>query len=42
MTVFYTMFRDGSRDYTFTRYLGHLIIPDVDISYWIVPGTLED
>ena len=48
MTVFYSMCgddrygADGRRDYTFTRYLGNIIFDDLDISYWIIPGTFVD
>jgi hypothetical protein len=43
MVVFYSMWYDPMHmKYTFTRYLGNLILDDVDISYWAVPGTLED
>ena len=43
MTVFYSIYNeDGTRDYCFTQYLSNIIFPDLDLSYWIVPGTLED
>lgn len=42
MTVFYTMCENKSREYLFTRMLGNIIFDDIDISYWAVPGTLED
>lgn len=42
MTVFYSIFENGNRDYTFTRYMGNIIFEDLDISYWAVPGTLVD
>lgn len=42
MVVFYTV-RDaqGSRSIDFINWLSEVILP-VDISYWAVPGTLED
>jgi hypothetical protein len=42
MTVFYFKCFDGTREICFTRLLGEVTFPDIDISYWIVPGTLED
>ena len=45
MTVFYSIYNDdGTRDFCFTKYLGNIIFTDLDLSYWIVPGTfnLED
>ena len=42
MTVFYSVRRDGTFEFCFTRLLGNIVIPDVDVSYWVVPGTLED
>lgn len=42
MVVFYSMWYDGGRMVTFTRYMGNCIVEPVDISYWAIPGTLED
>jgi len=43
MTVFYSVRRDGTFEFScFAGLLGNIVIPDVDVSYWIVPGTLED
>lgn len=42
MTVFYSVRRDETYEFCFTRFLGNIIIPDVDVSYWAVPGTLVD
>ena len=42
MTVFYSIYDStGHREYCFTQYLGNLLL-DADISYWIVPGTIND
>ncbi len=42
MTVFYSIYDNtGHREYCFTKYLGNLLL-DADISYWIVPGTIND
>jgi hypothetical protein len=42
MTVFYSIYDErGTRDYCFTQYLGNLLL-ETDISYWIVPGTIND
>ena len=42
MTVFYSIYNeDGTRDYCFTQYLSNIIFHDLDLSYWIVPGTLN-
>ena len=41
MTVFYTRCESGIREYTFTSWLGDVIFEDIDLSYWVVPGTLE-
>lgn len=41
MTVFYTNLYDGTRRIDVVRYLGDIICP-CDISWWIVPGTIED
>lgn len=42
MTVFYSIFDNNLREYTFTQYMGNIIFEDLDISYWAVPGTLVD
>ena len=42
MTVFYSIYDYGRRDFCVTKYLGNIIFDDLDISYWVVPGTLED
>lgn len=42
MTVFYSVWCDGTRQISFIRFLGECICEDADISYWAVPGTLED
>lgn len=42
MTVFYSICHDGHREYSAIRWLGNVILDEVDISYWIVPGTMED
>ena len=42
MTVFYTIMDiTGHREYTVTSWLGDIIFEDIDLSYWVVPGTLE-
>ena len=41
MTVFYSTWYDGTFRYSFVRYLGE-VITEADLSWWIVPGTLED
>ena len=44
MTVFYSIYRWPDKvatyDYLATNWLGNLILED-DLSYWIVPGTLN-
>lgn len=42
MTVFYSIWYDNTRMITFTRYMGNCSCDGADISYWVVPGTLED
>lgn len=43
MTVFYSIYDErGTRDYCFTRYLGNIIFDEIDISYWVVPGTITE
>ena len=42
MTVFYSIYSNtGHREYCFTNWLGDIIFQDIDLSYWIVPGTLN-
>jgi len=41
MVVFYCMMWNETRAYSFIRYLGDSI-SDGDISWWAIPGTLED
>ena len=42
MTVFYSIYDErGTREYCFTQYLGSVIL-STDISYWVVPGTIND
>jgi hypothetical protein len=42
MTVFYSYWYDNTRNISFIRYLSECICDEADISYWAVPGTLED
>ena len=42
MTVFYSIYDErGTRDYCVTQCLGNIIFEELDLSYWIVPGTLD-
>lgn len=41
MTVFYSILGPRRREYSFINWLGNVILDDVDISYWVVPGTLD-
>ena len=41
MMVFYYTNYDGTLRYDFIRYLSEVITP-CDVSYWAIPGTLED
>ena len=41
MVVFYYNNANGTRRIDFITWLSNTILP-VDISYWAVPGTLED
>lgn len=40
MVVFYINNYDGTRQYQFIKYVGH-IITEFDISYWRIPGTFD-
>ena len=42
MTVFYSVWYDNTRKISFIRYMGECICEAADISYWVVPGSLED
>jgi hypothetical protein len=42
MTVFYYIRRDGTFEHCYAGWLGDNIILNIDVSYWAVPGTLED
>jgi hypothetical protein len=41
MTVFYSIYHDGHRGYSAITWLQDEIYPDADISYWVVPGTID-
>lgn len=41
MTVFYSHWYDNTRRISFCRYMGDMICDAADISYWVVPGTLN-
>lgn len=42
MIVFYSVYdNSGTRDFCFTELFSNVIIDEIDLSYWAVPGTLE-
>lgn len=41
MTVFYSRWHDDRRVVSFCRYMGECICEAADISYWVVPGTID-
>ena len=41
MTVFYSICYDGRRDYFPIDFVEYIPSDAVDISYWVVPGTID-